>query len=427
MDFIKRKWKTLLFTAICVLLAFSAAVNVIAFLKLDDKTEELDKCKEVLNDTGDSLSLSLEEAKELKNKIETLDGEIEENKKTISSLEKNKEEIGKEFSERIEELEKTVKDKEEERKELQKRLAELEEVTSVDINAQLEILNDLEYLLSHPPKRIYTEKTDTGEKDAQGGIIYREEQKEEDASVALYYYDLINENSYSFNGDRDFSSASLVKLPYALTLLKAASEDKKEHEGEENYVPLGLDTVFVYDSTKKVEGSGTIQYRPDGSRFTYLELVDYMIKDSDNVAFKKLREVYGTSYIMKYATESRFDAMRRNFYHMTAKDAGEVMKDVYHFVKTDVNYGGFLRSSLEKAGHTVMVAGALRPKIALHKYGWDEKAYHDAALVCDDRPFIIVFMSDLEQGGSEVNSYIREVTLKIKELHDNLKKKKKST
>lgn len=415
------KTRKIIFICVCALCALSFGANVFLALTLGKRDDSIKEYKKELGITGEQLESSLRKASDLKERIEALGKEIEEDKTRISELEKNREEIGREFEERISTLSEEIENKKKEMEELRSRLKDLEEVTNVDINSQLEVLKSLEDLLENPPdvKRTVT----TEGVDQNGNKTYTETTVSSPSDVALCFYDLVSSYKYSYNGDADFYSASLVKLPYALGLYQAASDDKAAEEQTEapdpSYVPLGLDTVFVYNSSMKQKGSGSIQYMPDGSSFTYLELVDYLVRVSDNVAFWKLSSVYGLTYLKAYLSAKDFPVMGKNVWHMSAKEAAVIAADVYSFVTTDPYYGPTLGASLEKSAHTVMAATAFYPKKVMHKYGWDKESYHDICIVGEDKPYVFVFMSDLEQGGTEVNEYIHKLAKLCDTLHDN--------
>jgi hypothetical protein len=70
-----------------------------------------------------------------------------------------------------------------------------------------------------------------------------------------------------------------------------------------------------------------------------------------------------------------------------------------------------------RSTHNVLIPYSVSPLPCAHKYGWDEASYHDMAIVYDEHPYILVIMTDLDQGGSEVNGYIRDVVRMIHDIH----------
>ncbi|MBR6682113.1 MAG: serine hydrolase [Clostridia bacterium] len=420
-----KKIHTVIYIALSLVLACSIAFNVFLMLDVDKKDESI----------GVYLSeaeIRKNEIEQAKNRIGELDrmilddlNKIEEMKATIKVLEDNEDEeylLGK-----IAEIEAELEEKIAEQELLKQQIDELEKVYLVDINRQIAILDEIEEMLANPPKKLTTKEIDTGEVDEDGNPITEEITEESDAIVSLYYLDIENGYRYSYNSDTVLGSASCVKLPYALSLLQAASAEMAAHEDDPEYVPMGFDEIFTYTEDKKEEGTGIIKNDPDGTEYTYLELIDYVVRHSDNVAFKALRDKYGYSYINTYVSQNRIKSMQKHgIWKLNAIDGADVMYDVYEFINNDEYYGEFLEESMLNGSHRVMTVHGVYPKKAAHKYGWDDDSYHDMTIVYGDKPYIIVFMSDLHQGGNEVNTYIQTLTRKINMLHDNFYKEQQA-
>jgi len=420
-----KKIHTVIYIALSLVLACSIAFNVFLVLDVDKKDESI----EVYLSEAEIRKNEIEQAK---NRIGELDrmilddlNKIEEMKATIKVLEDNEDEeylLGK-----IAEIEAELEEKIAEQELLKQQIDELEKVYLVDINRQIAILDEIEEMLANPPKKLTTKEIDTGEVDEDGNPITEEITEESDAIVSLYYLDIENGYRYSYNSDTVLGSASCVKLPYALSLLQAASAEMAAHEDDPEYVPMGFDEIFTYTEDKKEEGTGIIKNDPDGTEYTYLELIDYVVRHSDNVAFKALRDKYGYSYINTYVSQNRIKSMQKHgIWKLNAIDGADVMCDVYEFINNDEYYGEFLEESMLNGSHRVMTVHGVYPKKAAHKYGWDDDSYHDMTIVYGDKPYIIVFMSDLHQGGNEVNTYIQTLTRKINMLHDNFYKEQQA-
>ncbi len=423
-----KRVNTIIYIILSLILTVSIGFNVFLVLDIGKKEESIGAYMSESEIKAQEIEQKTQEIEQAKNRISELDGmiaddlnKIEELKSTIKVLEDNqKEEL---LIQKINEIEASLAEKIAEQEVLKQQIEELEKVYLVDINKQLILLEEIEELLANPPKKLTTKEVETGEVDEDGNPITEEVTEESDAVVSLYYLDIENGYRYSYNSDTVMYSASCVKLPYALSLLQAASEEKAEYADETDYVPMGLDEIFIYTSDKKEEGTGIIKNEPDGTEYTYLQLVDYVVRYSDNVAFKALRDKYGYTYINSYVSKNKIKSMQRyGIWKLNAIDGSDVMLDVYEFINSDEYYGKFLEESLLNGSHKVMTVYGVYPKTAAHKYGWDDDSYHDMTLVYGDKPYIIVFMSDLHQGGNEVNTYIQTLTKKINMLHDNFYK-----
>ncbi|MFR5865998.1 MAG: serine hydrolase, partial [Acutalibacteraceae bacterium] len=97
-------------------------------------------------------------------------------------------------------------------------------------------------------------------------------------ACALYYIDLTTGLTMSYNADRQFAAASLIKAPYLMYILDMVAA------GE-----LSLDDVHTYrKGYHYMGGTGQIRYMEDGTQLTLRQIIEYIVYDSDNVAFKML-------------------------------------------------------------------------------------------------------------------------------------------
>ena len=70
-----------------------------------------------------------------------------------------------------------------------------------------------------------------------------------------------------------------------------------------------------------------------------------------------------------------------------------------------------------KSKHNVMICASFPAGTVPHKYGWDTDSYHDMAIIYDERPYILVFMSDMHDGSDADNAYIKEIVGLTKAIH----------
>ena len=140
--------------------------------------------------------------------------------------------------------------------------------------------------------------------------------------MAFYYEDIESGVSYSYNADEIMYSASLIKLPFALSLLW----ENEEHD-------LGFDGVFTYTGAEYAYGSGEIKFSPAGNTYTYLELMEYMLRVSDNVAFAVLRDKYGMERYFDFARGIGADSLYADDGRtVNARDGGKILKSAYNYI-----------------------------------------------------------------------------------------------
>ncbi len=263
-------------------------------------------------------------------------------------------------------------------------------------------------------------------------------------SVSVYYEDLATGYHFDYEATKVYDAASVIKAPYILSLLKKVSSEEKAYFDKvesEGLVPEKVDTdgdgepdtvkiqysdpiydlleVVVYDSkTMSKPGSGKIKDMEDGTEFTYLDFVKYTLEYSDNVAYQQLRGRFGFSLMQDLARKLKANSIFKGGNSMSPADAGKLFKAIYEFTEEDEKYGPIMAECMKKSSHSVIIPYGVSPTKVMHKYGWDEGAYHDAGIVLSgDKPYVLAVFSDMDNGGNEVNAYLQGIVKRINKLH----------
>ena len=290
-----------------------------------------------------------------------------------------------------------IAEKENEIMRLQAEINKIEGIEYFDINAQIEIMRQIYELLHNPPI--------------------------EESKIALYYEDIYNGYKFTYNADTEFDSASLIKLPFTLSIFKNASIEYINTLGvEEPELKYDFAKIFKYSEEFHQKGSGKIIDQPEGTKYTYLELFEYLLKYSDNVAYSILRQEYNVWDMRNYVNSAKLTSMYTTMSNMSAADGGQILKDVYEFTNSSAVYAETMLNSMINSAHTVMIANGVYPDITAHKYGWDTGAYHDMGIVYNENPYVIVFLSNLDKGGTVINEYVQSIVQLIAKLHENFYK-----
>lgn len=425
----KRRPNITLICALAAAVVFACAFSVVLVLFVRERNSSSDISDEYgtsLSDDGNELASMREAAQKSENEINIL-------KERIAELESSLSESGEVVSGYESELQ-MLKDrlagKENEIAELNANISKLESVYLVDINAQFEILSSLSELLSNPPIRHIITETE----NPDGSVTV--EESEGEPLISLCYFDFTNGYTYSFNADVPMNPASMIKLPYVLSLLIKASEEeediqgqieayKKAHPDEEvNFISEGR----KYDMSRKItytrdeyyqEGSGEIAESDDGTEYTYLELFYHILECSDNVAYNIIHNEYGKTVYSDFLRRLGTKSLLQGKMEMTASDAVKVLGAVYEFTESDAYYAAFMKDAMINSRHLVMIPFAVRPLKCAHKYGWDIDSYCDMAIVYDEHPYAVVIMTNYDTGGDEVNEYIRSILTLINDMHTN--------
>lgn len=104
--------------------------------------------------------------------------------------------------------------------------------------------------------------------------------------VGIYIKDLETGKTWSYNAEKLFPSASLIKVP----IMAAVFEKIKLGE-------FTLDTQIKLTRPSRVGGSGSLKWVREGTSLSVLEIVYKMITESDNTATKMLIDQVGMPYL----------------------------------------------------------------------------------------------------------------------------------
>lgn len=418
--------------ALCVTLIFSRSSSTAVSADYESEIGEKDELNEKLQDEksqalnlAEQLSIAIEDLESqlsaLRSEIDSLSSEIVEKQEKIDDL-ISESVSSNQLEKKVNELENTVSQKNSTISELEASIDAYKSLSNVDIEEQTRIINELITKLMNAPKRVVETNSDI---ENSSNIS-----ASKNAIVALYYEDLTTGYKIEYNSNKIMFSASLIKAPYVYTLLEQVSEYEKNHTGTDGTVAYGgsndmynLNRIWTYDSKKMFrKGSGKIQKMNDGTQMTYLELVKYALEYSDNVAFGHLRDVFGYTNFYSVASTLGVTSMASSFNNLSAADAGKFMKAIYNFIESGDEYGKIMKASMLISNHRVMIPAAVSSKQVAHKYGWDIDSYHDMGIVYDEHPYIIVIMTDLDDGNSAANSFITGVVKTVDKIHTNFYK-----
>ena len=333
--------------------------------------------------------------------------------------------------------------------ELSELISNYENITTLNFGIQAKKISDLlmKVAETNRPERIKT----TEEVDPETGetIVHEETLT---SNVSFYYRDLETGYTISYESDNIMYAASLVKVPYVYTMLKTVSdfEYNKMHfdaegnplydeegqplfegahpnldeegrivylEGEEKY---DLSRIWTFNKEEMmVEGSGVIQKMDDGTQLTYLELALYALQHSDNIAFAEIRKMFGYTEYLSTARAMGVRGSSHGYMKLSADDCGIFLSAIYDFTETNERYGALMKEAMIGSNYPVLIPAGVSPTVAAHKYGWDEDSYHDMGIVYDEHPYILVIMTDLDEGSSKEIVYVRDIVRSLHAIHRN--------
>ena len=211
----------------------------------------------------------------------------------------------------------------------------------------------------------------------------------------------------SFDGSDRHVAASMVKLAIMGTLFD------QESKGAVN-----LSDSVTLQASDIVGGTGVIGSQGAGSTWTYHELLEHMIQDSDNTATNVLIDKLGMSTVNTWASSFGLKETQLNRQmmdldsgvenYMSAEDAAKILKAIWN--------GNFVSASASKDALAILEgqnettgleAGLPAGATFAHKTGTLDNVLNDGGIVETSKPFIIVVMAS-EVSSSEATQAMQE-------------------
>ncbi len=273
--------------------------------------------------------------------------------------------------------------------------------------------------------------------------------------VTFAYRDLKSGFGMSYGGDEIRYSASLIKAFYLYAVLKEIEDFEEDRarfadDGsplyDEDGQPLfegahpnynedgtirypeekkhyNLREIWEYDpETMFEEGSGEIQNHTGAPlRMTWLELMEYALKYSDNIAYEQFTDRFGYQVFYDLAHRLGLQGTSEGIMRLTASDGILFLDELYGYLETDSPYAAVMKEAMRTSYHLELICRYFyQTTTAIHKYGWDKGAFHDMALIFGDRPLAIVLLSDYEDGGAIPTAYFGRIVELTKTIHETV-------
>jgi len=245
------------------------------------------------------------------------------------------------------------------------------------------------------------------------------------SSIGIYFKNLDTGFVYSHNPDTVFFGASLNKAKHALYIHVAA---------ERGYIDMYAVHTFTADDWWG--GTGIIRFMPAGTRLTTRELLRHSVVYSDNVAHRMLARYMartGFSYRDFVAELGSNPDLIRNIYshYTTAADSALWFYAIHAYLESGSRYAHYLQYDLLNTAlysHPYFTRGSRfggdgpidvrlmhsRYPIA-QKYGWAVESFNVAGIVYAGSPFMLVIISDMDNGAHEL---FNEISLLMQEFNE---------
>lgn len=286
-----------------------------------------------------------------------------------------------------------IKEKDVRIEELQSTVDLLSQSFTPELRRQAELFSELGSLMEERPYLI----------SADDGSSFR-------PRIGICYLDLETGYTVSCGGDTVFDSASVIKAPFILSVLLDAED------GGERYDLAGKTLEYNHEEHYR-EGTGRIVDSPDGTVYTYEELVRYVLSYSDNVAFNTLMRAYGYGSLHRMIDKQSWESMKSSASRMSARDGCRVMEQIYKYTEGGHKYSALMKDALIDSDQPKLIARVAGDRKAAHKYGWDYGAYHDIGIVYDEHPYAVAIFSEYDSATAAQVEYLDSLLDCVDRIH----------
>jgi beta-lactamase class A len=234
--------------------------------------------------------------------------------------------------------------------------------------------------------------------------------------VGIVIKDLRFNWEISYNKDKLFPSASLVKIPIMSACFLACKEGR-----------IKLDRPVVLRSSDKFPGSGILKDIRAGATFTVEELIGLMVYDSDNTATNMLTNIVGINYLnsvfkslglkntnlsRRIADFSLRDQGVENY--TTAQDIAWLLEQIYRrsLISKELSEKCLRVLKLQRVNDRIPKYLPVNATVA-HKTGLERSVCHDAGIVfsCKGDFLICVLTQHANPSAAASKNFIARVAL----------------
>lgn len=214
---------------------------------------------------------------------------------------------------------------------------------------------------------------------------------EQEGNWSVYLKDLTTGESYCYNGEALYYPASLLKAPYAYWIaLKADAGELKFSQKIPNtkYGALAGGDMEKYNTSKTIPVMAVLHSMIAHSNNDAVTLLASHWEGTKENGFVDFLTELGYTY----ADTVRVDGITGIQGMITVEDIGATMEALYAYFESDSPNAYDLKRCFTASPHQLLYVpeGVLAAK----KYGSWQYAYHDAAIVYEEYPYILCVMSD---------------------------------
>jgi len=215
------------------------------------------------------------------------------------------------------------------------------------------------------------------------------------------------ETLFTYAADAVRPAASLIKVPLAMALV---TSDQARLRGETG---VNLEATAILRDEDRVEGVGSFDSAPAGTRRTLWQLIGHALRESDNTAANLLIDAIGmqaVNHFLRRALGLPVTCLQRRFMDFAAAARGQEnltsareMCMLFHaLLARDGRYDRLVEWLTATPYDDKIVAGVPAGTVVAHKVGDLPGVEHDAGIVyAPERLYVVALLSgDLPDAGT---------------------------
>ena len=264
-------------------------------------------------------------------------------------------------------------------------------------------------------KKVYNECLNTPYKDESVDTMFTELISELDNNVSIYFEEINNEYSFTYNENKTQYAASIIKLFEASYLIENARNGN-----------INLDDTITYTSNYASIAGLKLRTRTVGEEITIRDLLDYSVSVSDNGAHIMLSDYIGVNTLKEYAQNTLNATLTINesdrYGYLTVTDTNKLLKHIYDLIQIDDEYTNLLVTAMNNTYYNGLNFDNIT---FLHKYGYYGSYFNNIGIYNSNNPYLISIFTlygNPDQGAlnkvSELNKKIYNIyntNLELKE------------
>ncbi len=251
-------------------------------------------------------------------------------------------------------------------------------------------------------------------KDESIDTMFAELLSELDNNVSIYFEEINNNYTLTYNENKSQYGASIIKLFEASYLIENARNGN-----------INLNDTITYTSNYASIAGLKLSTRTIGEEITLKDLLDYSISVSDNGAHIMLSDYIGVNALKEYAKNTLNVNLTINetdrYGNLNVSDTNKLLKHIYNLIQVNDEYTNLLVNAMNNTYYNALNFDNIT---FLHKYGYYSSYFNSIGIYNSNNPYLISIFTLYGNPDQGALTKVNELNKKIYNIYNtNLKLK----